>query len=267
MTAAARRNGAFRRALLLSALFHVGLFILIVLSPSLPGSSPKGLIHYIPLSLGGLPGGGGGGGGGSVQASAAPAPVQAEAKKPTLRDLTVPAKVQAEEPASKLRYPAEKSKKGTKAKKEKQASIVDTSSASKTGQQGGSATQGTGGSGVRIGLGGPGQGGGGSGYDSQIGLSDFPYTYYLQAISDRISANWFTSLVDPGVKGNFQTVVYFKIQRGGQTTDINIKESSGLESLDLSALRAVQRSTPFPPLPSDYSQDYLGIFLIFEHSK
>lgn len=267
MTAVVRRNGAFRKALLLSAVFHIGLFILIVLSPSLPGSSSKGLIHYIPLSLGGLPGGGGGGGGGGVQTSPAPAPVQAEAKKPMLKDLTVPSKVQAEEPASKLRYPAEKSKKGTKAKKAKQASIADTTPASKTGQQGSGPVQGAGGSGVRIGLGGPGSGGGGSGYDSQIGLSNFPYTYYLQAVSDRISANWFTSLVDPGIKGNFQTVVYFKIQRSGQTTDISVKESSGVESLDLSAMRAVQRSTPFPPLPPDYDQDYLGIFLIFEHSK
>ncbi len=258
MTAVVRRNGAFHKAVLLSAIIHAALFILIVLSPSLPGSSPRGLIHYIPLSLGGLPGGGSGGG--KLRAPA-------EAKKPSLRDLTLPEKVKPEEPQAKLRYPEDKPKKEPKSKAEKRASISQPASDTKSSSSGISSNQGgsTGGSGIRIGLGEP--GGGGSGYDSQIGLSSFPYTYYLQAVSDRISSNWFTSLVDPGVKGNYQSVVYFKILRNGQTTDLSIKESSGLESLDLSALRAIQRSTPFPPLPSDYDQDYLGIFLIFEHSK
>jgi TonB family protein len=266
MTAVARRNGAFRRAVLVSAVIHVALFVLIAVSPSLPLSSRKGLVSYIPLSLGGLPGGGGSGGGNSRVTAPAPAPAPPEAKKPSLRDLTVPQKALPETPQSKLRYPSEKPKREPKSKKAKQAVLPEPSPEAKTGQSGTIGSQGTGGSGVRIGLGGPGEGSG-SGYDSQIGLSTFPYTYYLQAVTDRISSNWFTSLVDPGVKGNFQTVVYFKIQRNGQTTDITVKESSGVESLDLSAMRAVQRSTPFPPLPTDYNQDYLGIFLIFEHSK
>ena len=36
MPAVVRRNGAFRRAVLLSAIFHVSLFTLLALSPSLP---------------------------------------------------------------------------------------------------------------------------------------------------------------------------------------------------------------------------------------
>lgn len=265
MPAVIRKNGGFRRAILFSAVFHITLFTVIALAPSIPLRPKAGLIHYIPLNLGGLAGGGPSGGGGSLKSFAPPAP-SAEAKKPTLRDLTVPQNIKPEGPASKLRHPVEKPKRESKPKKEKTASISEPPAFSRANPAGAPGSSGgeTGGSGVRIGLGGP---GGGSGYDSQVGLSNFPYTYYLQAVTDRISANWFTSLVDPGVRGDFQTVVYFKIQRSGQTTDISIKESSGVESLDLSALRAVQRSTPFPPLPTDYDQDYLGIFLIFEHSK
>ncbi len=263
MPAVARRNGAFRRAVLISAVFHIALLSLIALSPSLPLTSKPGLIHYIPLSLGGLSGGGSGGSGGpGSRSSLVPTPLP-QSQKPSLRDLTVPQNIKPEGPASKMRYPVEKPKREPKAKKPKAASISEPSAFSRTNPEGPGSSSGAG-SGVRIGLGGP---GGGSGYDSQVGLSDFPYTYYLQAITDRISANWFTSLVDPRVQGNFQTLVYFKIMRNGQVTDTSIKESSGVESLDLSALRAVQRSTPFPPLPSDYDQDYLGIFLIFEHSK
>ncbi len=263
MPAVVRKNGAFRRAILVSAIFHITLFTVIALAPSIPLRSKAGLIHYIPLNLGGLAGGGPSGSGGSLKSpTPAPLPPPAEGKKPSLRDLTVPQNIKPEGPASKLRHPVEKPNKESKPKKEKAASISEPPAFSRTNPAGSAGS--SGGSGVRIGLGGP---GGGSGYDSQVGLSNFPYTYYLQAITDRISANWFTSLVDPGVRGDFQTVVYFKITRSGQTTDISVKESSGVESLDLSALRAVQRSTPFPPLPSDYDQDYLGIFLIFEHSK
>jgi TonB family protein len=261
MVPARRKNGVFRRAVVLSVVFHAALLALIALSPTLPGSSRKGLIHYIPLSLGGLPGGGGGG---SSGAGAPSVPPQAEAKKPSLRDLTLPEKVKPEEPASQLRYPADKPKKDADSKPDKRSSISQPSPDAKDSTGAASGQAGGGGSGLRIGLG---DAGGGSDYDSQIGLSSFPYTYYLQAVSDRISSNWFTSLVDPGVRGNFQTVVYFRILRNGQAADVGIKESSGLESLDLSAVRAVRRSVPFPPLPTDYDQDYLGIFLIFEHSK
>jgi TonB family protein len=259
-----RKTGAFRRAVLMSVVFHVALVTLIALSPSLPGSSRKALIRYIPLSLGGLPGGGGGGGGASLKA---PADKLVETPKPSLRDLTLPEKIKPEPPRSDLRYPTDKPKREPKAKTQKKASISAPSETAKTGPDAaGGQAEGAGGSGIRIGVGGPG-GGGGSGFDSQIGLSSFPYTYYLQAVMDRVSANWFTSLVDPGVRGHYQSVVYFRIQRNGRITDLGVKESSGIESLDLSALRAVQRSTPFPPLPADYGEDYLGIFLIFEHSK
>src|SRR4030042_5480288 len=97
MIPARRKNGVFRRAVVLSVVFHAALFALIALSPTLPGSSRKGLIHYIPLSLGGLPGGGGGGSSGGGAPSVPP---QADAKKPSLRDLTLPEKVKPEERAA-----------------------------------------------------------------------------------------------------------------------------------------------------------------------
>jgi len=50
-------------------------------------------------------------------------------------------------------------------------------------------------------------------------------------------------------------------------SDLKVEESSGITPLDLSALRAVKASSPFPPLPRDYDEPYLVIHLIFEHSK
>jgi TonB family protein len=258
-----REYESFKKAVYISVSAHVVLFLLIVASPTLPKSSRKGLIYYTPISLLG-PGGGGGRGGGKTLLKATKTP---PARKETLRDLTVPQKVKSEaKPA--MRYPVEKPKKEAKTKTEKKAAITkpepsppETEKESAAGGEGAGSGLGTG---LRIGTG---SGPGGSGFGDLSGLSSFPYTYYLQIITDKVSANWFTSLVDPGVSGNFQTVIYFKIQKDGQISDLKVEEKSGVDPLDLSALRAVRASAPFPPLPRDYEDSYLAIHLIFEHSK
>lgn len=262
-------KGTFKRAVYVSLFAHFFIFILILVSPSLPRSSKKGMIHYIPMSFVSPGGGSGSGGGGRTAAKVSkPAP----AKRETLRDLTVPQKVKPESEA-KMRYPVEKPAREPKASKEKKAAITKPEptptpdAQSEKGEEAG-ADEGTGpgfGTGLRIGGGGgPGDG---LGYGAGGGISNFPYTYYLQIITDRVSGNWFTALVDPGISGHFQTIVFFKIHKDGQISELKIEQSSGITPLDLSALRAVRSSTPFPPLPRDYEDEYLAIHLIFEHSK
>jgi TonB family protein len=275
----------FRRAVVFSLSAHVAIFLLLIVNPSLPRPSKKGMIHYLPLNMvsfggggggGGTGGGGGGGGGGAAKVAA----TKTAAKKETLRDLTVPQKVKTEEPVSSLRYPVDKPKRDAKKTAEKKAVIskpqpnppTDTQAketAANEATEGGTGTVGGPGSGLRIGVGGgPGGGTGfGSGYGDQIGLSNFPFTWYLQILTDKISGQWFTSLIDPGVSGQFQVVVTFRVQRNGQVTDLVVEQASGIQSLDDSAKRAVQRAAPFPPLPKDYEDQYLVIHLIFEHSK
>jgi TonB family protein len=256
---------AFKRAMIFSFSAHIVLFLLILVSPSLPGSSKKGMIYYIPLNFGGLPGGGEGG---SRQGGIPGEPEKTESKRESLRDLTTVQKLQ-EEPKSSLRYPVEKPKREAKAKQDKKAAISrppqkEPSDKRSEPSRGGQGT----GSGLRIGVGGPGSGEGfGSGYADQIGISNFPFNYYLQIIRDKISSNWFTSLVEPGAAGNFRTTVYFKIFKNGQISNVEVKESSGTRSFDLVAVGAVMRAAPFPPLPPEYEEEHLGIILIFEQSK
>jgi len=269
MTASGERL-LFKRAVYISLFAHLAFLVLIIVSPHLPRPSRKGLIHYIPLNMVVAGGGGGRGGGGGGRTAKPKAP---PAKKETLRDLTIPQKAQAEaKPA--MRYPVEKPKREPKVKTEKKAAITkpEPTPADKTDQTGtaeeASGSQGVG-TGLRIGGGGEGGGfgPGGAGFGPGGGLANFPYTYYLNIITDRVSSNWFSSLVDPGVSGSFQTIVYFRIEKNGQITDVKIEQSSGATPLDLSAVRAVKASAPFPPLPREYEEAYLGIHLIFEHSK
>ncbi len=266
---------AFRGALIVSAALHAALLILIVASPSLSPAKPKGLVQYVNF-IGGGGGQGGSGGGGGAAPKPTPLP---PAKKESLRDLTTALKAKPEDKAA-LHYPAEKPKTAKKTPEKKTAiskpapktaetaaATTETPTGQETSQGGFGLRFGTGGgTGGGAGTGPGGLGGGGTGGDP-FGVSGFPFTYYLQIISDRITANWFSSLVDPGVSGQFQTQVGFRIYRNGQVADLKVEVASGVEAFDLSAQRAIQSAAPFPPLPSEYDGQFLVIHLIFEHAK
>jgi len=260
----------FKRAMVLSAAAHSLLLLVIIINPSLPKPARKDMIHYITLNMPG----GGGGGGGAVTAAPKTELGPTELKKDSLRDLTTLRKFQADEPKSQMRYPVEKPKKEPVKKPEKKAAITKPDASAKPAAKetaagaGQKAAGGSGGAGLTIGLGGSGEGGGaGGGFPGDLGISNFPYRYYLNEIQYKIQSNWFTSLVDPGVNGNFHADVYFRIYKDGSISTVEIKESSGLKTLDQSAVRAVMQSAKFGPLPPGYEDEYLGIYLRFEHSK
>lgn len=260
-------NRGFKRALITSIILHGLILILLISSPSLPRPERKGMIYYLPLNLVGQPGGGGGGSGGGP-----PGAKTLASDRPSIRDLAAVQKKAPEVSSSSLRYPVDKKTASKKATEKKTVISKPQSESEARGQQIGGVGTGVGtgasGSGLRIGVGsgpgGPGTGGWGSG---NFDLSAFPFTYYLQIIQDKISTNWFTSLIDPGASGVFQCIIFFKILRDGRIIDLQIEISSGSRSFDLSALRAVQNASPFPPLPREFEGEYLGVHLIFEHLK
>jgi TonB family protein len=115
---------------------------------------------------------------------------------------------------------------------------------------------------IPYGQGGPVQGpygtfqadGGTGGFEFQGGSGDFAtrYSWYVTAIRNRVSGNWLRSTVDPGVRVAPRVYVTFQILRDGQIANAQLTASSGVASLDRSALRAVYDSNPMPPLPGDY---------------
>jgi TonB family protein len=54
-----------------------------------------------------------------------------------------------------------------------------------------------------------------------------------------IQRNWVRPMVGSGV----EATVHYRIQRDGRIADVRIATSSGINSFDLAALRAVQAST------------------------
>lgn len=289
----------FSFAVVISIIFHVSLFALAFYLPQVQKTS--GPIYYVDLMQ--IPGGGGGGGGGNGQngnngggeKSELLSGTQGEfIRSGSIKDLVV--KKEKQEPTSSLHYPDKKNKeKSSKEKKEKPSliSIVKKNKNDKNDNKFKTdnskliVTQrkGTAGDGLRTGISsgphsgsgtGPGSGpgsGGGVGNGTGTGFGDgsgpgsgpgyFPYTYYIETLKGKISQSWYSSLVSPGLKGKFTATVYFKIQRNGSVADLGLENESGNNSLDLSSLRAIKEAAPFPPLPSDFPGQYLGVHFEF----
>lgn len=90
--------------------------------------------------------------------------------------------------------------------------------------------------------------------------SDFPFAYYVEQLQALIGANW----IKPQVADGTNCVVYFRILRTGQVTDVRVQQPSGLAHYDRSASRSIFAANPLPPLPPEYSGEYLGVHLRFQ---
>jgi TonB family protein len=275
MIAMKTENERFKKAVKISITAHVLLFILILVSPYIPKPTRKRMIHYVNVVS--FPGGGGGSGGESgggtspesVNLKTPPQEETVETVAPTresLKDLTTPPKVEKQS-SSTLRHPVDKPEREKKQPEDKKAVIAKKQKPkTKTGTQTKTAsTSGSGsGSGIKLGIGSGSGGGVGSEHASEIGLSGFPFPYYVRHITARISGNWIKSYAGPE---EIFTTVLFRIYRNGDIGDLKVVERSGIQSLDRSAVRAIYSSAPLAPLPQGYLYDYLEIQLIFEHSK
>jgi TonB family protein len=81
----------------------------------------------------------------------------------------------------------------------------------------------------------------------------------------RIRANWNDR---PGAVG--QTVMMFTIQRDGRITGIAVEKSSGNQTLDANAQRALALTDgqrQLPPLPEPFPNSTLTVHLNFEYTR
>lgn len=119
-----------------------------------------------------------------------------------------------------------------------------------------------GGGGVGAGSGVPGlpSSGGANGGVGMIGELDgnFPYTWYLQQVQNRIAGNWFRPT---GVQG--RVLVYFRIRPDGTLEGIRRDTPSPSAAFNDSAEQAVRRSSPMPPLPQGFEGKFLGVWFWF----
>ncbi|MFQ5696022.1 MAG: energy transducer TonB, partial [Terriglobia bacterium] len=93
------------------------------------------------------------------------------------------------------------------------------------------------------------------------------YSWYVDSVRRRISSNWLVSTVDAYVQWAPRAVISFEILRDGTVVNIQTLRSSGVPSVDRSALRAVRESSPLDRLPSDYTGGKVAVEFWFDFRR
>ena len=93
------------------------------------------------------------------------------------------------------------------------------------------------------------------------------YAWYVRVINEKVSQNWLRYEIDPRIDTANRVYVTFDIDRSGRPSHVQLEQSSGVPSLDQSALRAVQRIDTFGPLPPDYTGSKVSVEFWFDYKK
>ena len=108
---------------------------------------------------------------------------------------------------------------------------------------------------------------GGFGFEGGGGDFGTAYAWYVRVVQQKVSENWLKYEVDPNIHQANRAYVQFDINRSGHPGNVQIEQSSGVPSLDQSALRAIQRIDTFGPLPSDYSGSKVTVEFWFDYKR
>jgi TonB family protein len=102
---------------------------------------------------------------------------------------------------------------------------------------------------------------GGGGTGGHLEVSDFCCPEYLATMGALIKRNWNSQV---GAVG--RTHLRFVIQKDGRIVDITVEGSSGVETMDSFARRALIL-TKLPPLPPAYAENALAVHLYFDYTR
>jgi periplasmic protein TonB len=108
---------------------------------------------------------------------------------------------------------------------------------------------------------------GGFGFSGGNGDFGAKYSWYVRTVREKVSQNWLRYEVDPNVSTARRVYITFDIDRSGRPGNIEIEQSSGVPSLDISAMRALQRIDTFGPLPGDYGGSKVSVEFWFDYRR
>ncbi|HEX3320784.1 MAG TPA: energy transducer TonB [Terriglobales bacterium] len=108
---------------------------------------------------------------------------------------------------------------------------------------------------------------GGFGFTGGGGDFGSRYAWYVKVVQQKVSENWLKYEIDPRIGDSQRVYLTFDITRTGQPANVQVEQSSGVPSLDQSAVRAIQRIDTFGPLPSDYSGSRVNVEFWFDYKR
>ncbi|MEO0293749.1 MAG: TonB C-terminal domain-containing protein [candidate division WOR-3 bacterium] len=93
----------------------------------------------------------------------------------------------------------------------------------------------------------------------------FTYSYYLNILLNKIAGNWNNPYREKDVI--LKSIVYFEVDKDGVISNIRLEYDSGDNLYNESTIRAVSLTKKLPPLPEEFSEDYLKVHLEFLTGK
>src|SRR5215472_46094 len=82
---------------------------------------------------------------------------------------------------------------------------------------------------------------GGLGFNGGGGDFGSRFAWYVRVVNQKVSENWLKYEVDPRIHEANRVYLTSDIDRGGRASHVQIEQSSGVPSLDQSAVRALER--------------------------
>jgi protein TonB len=108
---------------------------------------------------------------------------------------------------------------------------------------------------------------GGFGFTGGGGDFGSRFAWYVRVVNQKVSENWLKYEVDSRIQTANRVYLTFDIDRSGRPSHVQVEQSSGVPSLDVSAVRALQRIDTFGPLPPDYSGSKVSVEFWFDYTR
>ena len=94
------------------------------------------------------------------------------------------------------------------------------------------------------------------------GESDSELAWYQSSVTAALYGNWRRPVLS-GLRETLEVSIEFEILRDGGVRGLRVSGTSGVPSLDRSALRAVAEATPLPPVPSHWPDTSVPARFVF----
>lgn len=95
---------------------------------------------------------------------------------------------------------------------------------------------------------------------AQVDNAAFNYPFWFNLAWGKISQNF---RVPVQIDGRVYCDIYFQVIKSGKVVESKIVNESGIPQFDEACLAAIDRSSPFPPLPQDFVDEIIGITITF----
>jgi protein TonB len=89
------------------------------------------------------------------------------------------------------------------------------------------------------------------------------FAYYVRQITQKVASQWYTNMLDPQAAGH-RVYITFQVERDGSLSHIQVAQRSGDNTLDQTALSAVQHIDTFGPLPDAYTGSHINVTYYFD---